>query len=58
LKKFSKDFQNFNQGGFYPCFFVVLILMQPFAVLRIPAAPAQNPVERDFVGLRLAPATG
>ena len=27
LEKFSKDFQNFNQGDFYPFLFVVRILV-------------------------------
>ena len=43
LEKFSKNFQNFNQGGFYPYVYVVRILYVAIYKLRIPAAPRPIP---------------
>ena len=43
-----KTFKNFKQGDFCSLLFVVLILMQPFAVLRIPAAP--RPIPSSGIG--------
>ena len=43
LKKFPKNFQNFNQGGFYPYVYVVRILYVAIYKLRIPAAPRPIP---------------
>ena len=42
-RSFLRTFKNFKQGDFCSLLFVVLILMQPFAVLRIPAATNQIP---------------
>ena len=42
-RSFLRTFKNFNQGDFCPLLFVVPILMQPFAVLRIPAAASRIP---------------
>ena len=53
-----RTFKTFPQLDFLICLYFVRILVYPFAVLQIPDAPAQNPDQRDFVGLRLAPATG
>ena len=56
-KSFLRTFKTLSKGIFTLMFRLCLFFVAVYA-LRIPAAPAQNPIERDFVGLRLAPATG
>ena len=48
LRKFSKNFQNFNQRGFYPYVYVVRILYVAIYKLRIPAAP--RPIPSSGIG--------
>ena len=48
-RSFLRTFKNFTQGGFHPYVYVALVFVAIYA-LRIPAAPAPNPVQRDWQG--------
>ena len=56
-RSFLRTFKNFNQGDFCPLLFVVPILMQPFAALRIPAAASKIP-STGILALGALSATG
>ena len=58
LKEVFKNFKNFKQGEFGLLAFCCSDSDVAVYALRVPAAPEQNPVERDFDDYRLSPATG